>query len=387
MTETLQVICILLAAVAVSEWLARYGIGRKIGGAAIVIIAGAVLSNTGILPRAADAPPVYGVLVSVGAPVSIFLLLIEVHLAALRRAGAPMLAAFALGAFGTLVGVVTAAWLTGAGDWLGEFEAPVTGMYVATYIGGGANFNALALHYGIVDEPLLFAGANAVDNVFTTIWMAVLLILPPLLRRMLPARTSTRIVDPELQLPGATALAAQRPDLLSMSTLLAIAFAAYFASAWSSAWLEASLGWSVPSILVLTTLALIAAQVPAVHRLAGAQVLAMYGSYLFLCVIGAYCDFAALAGLGRLALLLTLFVGLAIALHGLIVFGTGALLKADPDILAIASTANIAGSTTVLPLAQSLNRMELLLPGILVASLGNGIGTYVGFAVVALLSG
>jgi uncharacterized membrane protein len=61
------------------------------------------------------------------------------------------------------------------------------------------------------------------------------------------------------------------------------------------------------------------------------------------------------------------------------------VLKADPDLLAIASTANVAGATTVLPLAQSLGRMELLLPGILVGSLGNGIGTYIGFAVVAAM--
>jgi hypothetical protein len=61
MSQTLQVVTVLLAAVATAEWLARRGIGRKIGGAAIVIVLGALLANTGILPSAGDAPPVYSV--------------------------------------------------------------------------------------------------------------------------------------------------------------------------------------------------------------------------------------------------------------------------------------------------------------------------------------
>ncbi len=79
-------------------------------------------------------------------------------------------------------------------------------------------------------------------------------------------------------------------------------------------------------------------------------------------------------------------VGLAVLIHGLVLFGGGLLIKADPDVLAVASTANVGGSTTVLPLARSLNRDELLLPGILVGSLGSAVGTYLGFAVVGLLS-
>jgi hypothetical protein len=40
-----------------------------------------------------------------------------------------------------------------------------------------------------------------------------------------------------------------------------------------------------------------------------------------------------------------------------------------------------------MPTARSLNRMDLLLPGILVGSLGNAIGTYAGFLAVWLLDG
>ena len=53
--------------------------------------------------------------------------------------------------------------------------------------------------------------------------------------------------------------------------------------------------------------------------------------------------------------------------------------------LAIASQANIGGGTTAIALAETFYRKELILPAILVGTLGNALGTYLGFLVVALL--
>jgi uncharacterized membrane protein len=52
---------------------------------------------------------------------------------------------------------------------------------------------------------------------------------------------------------------------------------------------------------------------------------------------------------------------------------------------AIASQANVGGSTTALALARSFARDDLVLPGVLVGSVGTAIGTFVGFWVVGLL--
>ncbi len=375
----LYILAVLLASVALAEWLARKPGFRLAGGALIVIVLVAILANIGVVPTfSATAPPIYGQLLSVGAPVAIFLLLLDVHLAALKKAGGPMLLAFGLGAVGTMTGVMTSAWFTGVGEWLGEFAAPFTGMFVATYTGGSANFNALALHYDVMREGVLYAGANAVDSTVTAFWMAALLVLPGLIRRWAPSRAPHRVFDPEEEAAVAAGYDSNPVDLMSLAVLLAMAFTAHWLSVTAADWL-ASLGVRIPSILILTTLALLAAQLPPVQRLCGAQVLGTYGSYLFLAVIGAFCDFAALGALGELGLQLVAFVGLAVLIHGVVVFGVGLLVRADPDVLAIASTANVGGSTTVLPLARSLRRDELLLPGILVGSLGNGIGTYLGF--------
>ena len=384
MQDPLFILCTILAAAALAEWLSGKPFFRHFGGALIVIVIVAVLANIGVVPTFANAPPVYDHLLSVGAPVSIFLLLLNIHLPALAKAGGPMLLAFGLGGVGTIVGVTVSAWVTGSSQWLGEFAAPFTGMFVATYTGGGANFNALALHYNVMEQGVLFAGANAVDNLVTAIWMGSLLVLPAILRRLAPSRTPHKTFDTH-EGDSNPDRADPRPSLFSLSVLLAMALSAHWLSLMLAERLS-GLGMNVPSILILTTIALAAAQFSWVRQLAGAQMLGTYGAYLFLAVIGAFCDLSALAGLGTLGLQLLAFVGLAVAIHGAVVFGIGLATKMDPDLLAVATTANVGGATTVMPLARSLGRNELLLPGILVGSLGNALGTYLGFTVVSLMS-
>jgi uncharacterized membrane protein len=381
MSDPLFVLAVLCTAAALAEWLGNHGIGRRIGGILIVIALAAILANLGVIPSASNAPPLYGQLLTVAAPVCIFLLLLDVHLASLRRAGAKMLSAFLIGSAATLIGVLSAFWLTNARDWLGKFAGPIGGMYTATYIGGSANFNAVAMNYGMMNEAALFAGANAVDNVVTAVWLGALLILPRAVHALL--RTQQVAVDVE-ESASELSLNAKPVTLGSLTTLLALAFSAYWLSLVLSNW-SAAMGARIPAILILTTLALITAQVPAVQRLGGANMIGTYGAYLFLAVIGAYCDLGELAKLGQLGALLLLFVSLAVLIHGLIVFGAGTFFRLPPEMMAIASCANIGGPTTVMPTARSLGRMDLLLPGILVGSLGNAIGTYVGFSAVWLL--
>jgi uncharacterized membrane protein len=382
MHEPLFIIAALASIVACAEWLTRFRPGRLLGAALLSIVLGALLSNSGVLPKPSAEITVYGTLLGHAASLSIFLMLLEVRLAALRKAGAAMLGAFALGAAGTLLGVLGAYWATGIGSQLGSLGAPVAGMFVATYIGGSANFNALALHYDLAAQANLFAGANAVDNVVTTLWIVALLIIPGwiLRHRLQPDTITADAAAPVIHAPTTPAI-----SLHSLAALIALALVGHWLSL-QLAGLAAAAGAAIPAVLILTTLALAAAQLPAVQRLAGAQTLGTYGAYLFLAVIGVYCDFGALAELGWLGLHLLLFVALAVSIHGLVVFGLGTWMRMDPALLALASSANIGGATTALPIASGLKRMDLLLPGILAGTLGTGLGTYAGFAVVWSLS-
>ena len=106
---------------------------------------------------------------------------------------------------------------------------------------------------------------------------------------------------------------------------------------------------------------------------------------LFLVVIGAYCEIAAVHQLGDIGLTLTLFVGIIIVIHGLIIIGIGKLLVNDWDMIAIASQANIGGGATAMALAENFQRRELIVPAILVGTLGSALGTYLGFMVAGVL--
>jgi uncharacterized membrane protein len=76
---------------------------------------------------------------------------------------------------------------------------------------------------------------------------------------------------------------------------------------------------------------------------------------------------------------------IVILVHGTLVLIGGGLLKYDWEMVAIASQANIGGSSSALALAKSMKRDDLLLAAVLIGSLGNGIGTYLGFLIAGLL--
>lgn len=384
MSDPLAILAVLCGLVAASEWIARRTVARHLGTALIVIVATAVVANLGIIPTGTTPPPLYEGVFAHVAYVAMFLLLLDVNLARVRRAGVPMLVLFALGAAGTVLGVVVARQVVGA-DAFGAWTPVLGGMFAATYTGGSLNFNAVALAHGFVEEGTLYTGAVAVDAIMTTLWMIATIAVPrglAALARGRPAARAPRDVDDGI----AHDTEAVHP--VDAAMLLALATAALSASralsAATAAWTADGSG--VPAVLFLTTFALIGAHVPAVARLSGARVLGMFGVYLFLAVIGAYCDLRALLSIGALGGTLLAFVAVAVLVHGLVVFGGAALLRLDRDVAAVASQANIGGGTSALALARSLGRPDLVLPGILAGSLGTASGTYLGFLTVGILS-
>jgi len=141
----------------------------------------------------------------------------------------------------------------------------------------------------------------------------------------------------------------------------------------------------VPSILVLTTLALVLAQIPFVQKLKGGKLMGFLLVMIFLAVIGAYCDIGALLKSGEAAGILLVWDAVLIAIHGLLIFTIGGIFRQDWDIVSIASNANIGGATSAPVCAASLGRPDLQLPGLLAGSIGNAIGTYCGVMVAEFL--
>jgi uncharacterized membrane protein len=384
--DPLYLFVVLCALIACSEWLARRPGFRHLGSALIVILLGAIVANTGLIPAGSPPEarvPIYDVIFSHVAAIGLFCLLLHVNLRNLLKVGAPLLALFLVGSAGTLIGAVAAMRLINGEGVIGPFAGPIAGMFTGTYTGGGVNFNAIALHYGVVREGGLFAGATVVDNIVTTIWIVVTLAAPRMLaylwlrRRAAPVRgASGPIVLLEAEI--------ETLDPMKLATVLALGAGALLASQQAATWFG-GLGIQIPVILIITTIALALAQIPAVSRLPGARVLGMWSVYLFLAVVGVFCDVRAMGGLGMLGLALLAFATLTVLVHGVAIFSVAWLFRMDLDGAAVASQANVGGSTSALALAKSLGREDLLLPGILLGALGNAIGTFVGFLAVALI--
>lgn len=383
LSQPFAVIAVLVALVALSEWLARRTWLRHLGAALLVIVLTALVANLGIIPTYGPDTPVYDVVFGYVAPLGIFWLLLLVDLRSLGRIGGPTLALFLIGAAGTVLGVLIAHWAVGAADAFGSYHAALAGMYAGTYIGGSVNFNAIALEYGVMQNGGLYAGATAVDNAMTTVWMAACVAIPKLLAAHWPARCDAVVTEVE---PQAVDDEIETTSVLDMSRVIALGIAAVLLSEALAGVLSRLLGIKVPAVIVLTTIALVLAQLPQVQRLRGTRLLGLFAVYLFLAVIGALCDVRALVAIGDLAPVLAAFVCVVVLVHALVVFGAAWSMKLDLSVAAVASQANIGGSTSALALARSLGRGDLELPAILAGSVGTALGNYAGFMVAALLA-
>lgn len=358
---------------------------KSFGIALLAIIFGAIFSNLGIIPSGAN--PTYDAIFETLAPAALFLLLLDANLTQLRNTGLPILVLFLAGSLGTVIGVLAGMLLVGDSPHFAGLYNALGGMFTGTYTGGSINFNAVALEYGVTDNGLVYTSAVAVDNVLTTLWFFATITLPVLLGRLLPRQQTGGVpATPANQVPAARVSAdeAERLTLGSLSLWIAISGGGLLVSGWIAAAL-AGAGLAVPFMIVLTTLALLLAQVPAIHRFRGNMFLGSWAVYLFLAVVGAYCDLAAMVEAGQLAVLMLGVVGIAVLVHGLVTFGVAALLGYDWQLAAIASQANVGGGTSAMALARNFHRDELILPAIIIGSLGNALGTYLGFMVAGVL--
>ncbi|WP_421764986.1 DUF819 domain-containing protein [Ekhidna sp.] len=381
MTENaLFILAVLFLLIFLSEWLCKHTFLKHISSSLLVIILGAAVANSGLIPSASNPSPVYEAIFQYVAPASIFFLLLGVNLKQLRKAGFPMLIAFLLGSMGTMIGVIVALQLINYEMVFGVNYAAIAGMMTGTYTGGSANFNAVALHYDVIRDGAIYTGVVVADNIITAIWMIITLSIPLVMQKFRPQKqvigdeNHAEVIDRE-----------EEPiNPMSLSLMLVIGAATLIISDELADWFL-GVGLGIPSILILTTIALVLGQFQAIQKQKGAKLLGMFSVYLFLVVVGAYCEVGALMDVGTHAFDILLFTTVIVLIHGLFLIGCGWLFKSDWSIIAIASQANIGGASTALALAKSVKRNDLILPAILVGSLGSGLGTYLGFLVAGLL--
>ena len=377
-TNPIYVLTILCFMVILAVYAGKTKFGKQFGAALLVILFTAVLANLNIIPSASNSIPLYDGIFKYVAPISIFYLLLNVNLTSIKQAGLPMIGLFLIGSLATTIGIYISWILLSPESVLGEDGKIIAGMLTGTYTGGSVNFNAVALEYDFQEKGILYAGTIAVDNVITTLWIIVTLALPIIVRRFWKDKTNLKSYTPTANNAHPED---ESMDLNSLMWLLFLGVAAYYLSDI----VIKELVPQIPSILTLSTIGILLAQTKFVTNLKGSHNLGLYLVFIFLAVIGAYCELGAVVELKDIGLTLLLFAGLAVLLHGIIVILLGGLFYRDWEMIAIVSQANVGGGTTAIALAESFNRKELILPAILVGTLGNALGTYLGFFMIYIL--
>lgn len=370
----IYVLGILCLMVILAQYATKTRIGRKFGVALLAILFTAIIANFKLIPSASNSIPLYEGIFTYLAPISIFYLLLGVNLQSIKKAGTPMIILFLIGSLATVLGILAAWYLINPQSVLGNDAKIIAGMLTGTYTGGSVNFNAVALEYDFQERGILYAGTIAVDNVVSTLWIIVTLVIPILMR---PFWKDKKIIQTTINLDSKED---EGINFNSLMWLMFLGIGTFYLSELVKEVLP-----TIPFILTLSTLGIVLAQIPFIAKLKGSHTLGLYLVYIFLAVIGAYCEISAVFELQEIGITLLLFSSFAVLVHGVIMVLLGGLTFRDWEMVAIASQANIGGGTTAIALAESFKRKELILPGILVGTLGNALGTYIGFLMVGIL--
>mgnify|MGYP000335745298 FL=1 len=377
-TNPVYVLSVLCFMVILSVYAGKTKIGKQLGGSALlVILFTAAISNFNFIPSASNSIELYDIIFKYVAPISIFYLLLKVNITSIKNAGLPMVGLFVIGSLATTCGIIISWYLLTPESLLGEDAKIIAGMLTGTYTGGSVNFNAIALEYEFQKKGVLYAGTIAVDNVVTAIWIMITLIIPTVLNRIwkgdkkVVSKKSNSLKEDQEN---------QNIDLTSLAWLLFLGVSVYYISDIISNYII-----NIPSILILTTIGIILAQSKFISNLKGSQDLGLYLVYVFLAVIGAYCEIGAVSQLQDIGFLLLIFTISAVIIHGILFIIIGGVVYRDWEMISIASQANIGGGPSAIALAEAFDRKDLILPAILVGSLGNALGTYLGFLVIYIL--
>ena len=353
-------------------WLAQVNsLGRKLGSTMVILMLGLLVANvTTWTPEPSAVSWVNGPLTSY----AIAELLLAVELRSVLPDARRLLLPFITAVAGTLAAVLLVGLLLSG--WLGQSWISLAGLLSATFTGGSLNFVSVARSLEI--PPSLLLIATAADHVAFTAWFLVSLLIGR-------GRRQHRPIE---------ALEANSSASTSINAFALPSFQAVMIGLlWGGGVLLISeglggflilLGVDVPSILVLTTVALIAAQLPRSDSRSACYGLGLVLIQPFFAVIGLSSSLGVLFGEGLPVLL---YAGLVVLVQAIVVLQARRWFRWPLAECLVASQAAVGGPSTALALAGSLERPNLVLPSVAIGLLGYLLGTYVGLALSALLNG
>lgn len=323
----------------------------------------------------ATKSPVYGLITTWLLPASLVLLLLPVDVGAILRLGPVALAMFFIGAAGIMAGAVLSFSLfspvVGAQFWSGF------GALSASWTGGSANMIAVKEALAVPDA--VFAPMVIVDTVVPYLWMGFMIAIVGLQPAFDRWNRSERGILEHLGEQAAQHLASKggRRTAGGVAVSLAVALAGGFGAHMIAEQLPkvrdviTSYTWTI----IVVTLFGIALSFSPLRKLerAGASRTGYDLLYFVLTAIGAK---ASVASVGSALVLIAAGV-LIVAVHAVFLVVGARLLKAPMFLVAAASQANVGGVASA-PVVAEVYHPGLASVGLLLAILGNIVGTWLG---------
>ena len=367
----LMSLILVLGLTVIGWWLAQVNNwARKLGATMVILLLGLLVTNlTGWTPEQSAVSWVNGPLTSL----AIAELLLAVELFSVLPDARRLLLPFITSIGGTLVAVLLIGLLLS--QWLGQSWISLAGLFTATFTGGSLNFVSVARTLEIPSTLLLIA--TTADHVAFTAWFVISL----LIGRRWKQRNITESIGINHSSSTLTEAFAWPSSQAVMMALL-----------WGAGVLLVSdrmvgvlkqLGVQLPSILVLTTVALIAAQLPLAKSRKACYGVGLLLIQPFFAVIGLSSSLGALLGDGLPVLF---YAGVVVLVQAIVVLQACRWFRWPVAECLVASQAAVGGPSTALALAGSLGRPNLLLPSVAIGLLGYLLGTYLGLVVSASLN-
>jgi len=319
--------------------------------------------------------PIYQKITTHLLPASLVLLLLSVDIKSIFKLGKEAIFMFFIGSAGIVLGTPLVFFLFK--NWIGNDFWAGFGAISASWTGGSANMIAVKEALGVKDA--VFLPMVIVDTIVPYVWMGILVAivgLQPLFDRF---NKSNRKVLDEINRRVAKVTAAGKTQWRVSTTvfIFALAILGSFFSQFLAGFLPvvkdiiSAYAWTV----IIVSFLGISLSFSPIRKLEafGASRVGYFLLYFVLTSIGAK---ASLNNIGSAFILISAGF-LLVLIHAIFLFIAARIIKAPMFLVAVASQANIGGVASA-PIVAEIYQPGLASVGLLLAILGNIVGTYLG---------
>jgi uncharacterized membrane protein len=336
-----------------------------------------VVSTAGLLP---ENSRFYDQISLFILPSALILLLLSADIRGILRLGPKALGVMAAGIAGIAVGapIVILLYRT----WLPPEAWKGIGILSASWIGGSANM--IAVRQAIGTPRSVFGPIVVVDTIIPYVWMGLLIALSVYQTAFDRwNKSDVRLLDELGTRAGGYDTCNSKITIPAIMIILALCAAGTWAAVFPTIYLPRGRSVISPAawtVILATLLGIVLSFTPArkLER-CGSNTIGFALLYFVLASIGAQTNFSKVSSVPIL-----LLVGATwIAIHAVFLLIAARLLKAPMALVAAASQASIGGPASG-PVVAAIYHPKLASAGLLLAVLGNILGTFLGLAITRL---